>query len=874
MNDERYEADELSELIDRVVLHGAEAIGVESSLDEETVVLVSDLRAIARATPMREGFARELQKRLGAQTMAQTRRRRSPLAWRRWATEKINDLRGGNAMNRQGGSAMNRHKVRQWALATGGAAVLLVALLVGGILWEGPSQQELPLLPLLSSMPALAQEWNPQRPFGPLGDVELVLETELPEGPAEAPVYRVTAEPVPSTREGALSWAERFGLSKPRVYRDPSDPDTLTVIGSGGQRLVIRWMPFAEVFYSRGDFLVGWPRWPQGAEPPSFEVAKEAAIAFLRDHGLLPEAYWVEEPDYGAPLDVERPPIRHLRVMPKIDGRPVEGHGSEMNITVGRDGQVLYASLRQMAFEQADVYPLKSAREAFEELRTGDHKGPFRLSIEWRFPSEPEPPVTRYMRERPAYAMGEEVAIRGHVQLLQEVGGDDIRATLSGPDGLFELSGPCLAEMTDVGFAEVEVQGTIEEKLGSRGWRLAVKGWEKAPPRQVDHFLVAAESVGETVIVKTEDGTRYRLLDPPTDLYQGQPLAVYAEVVPAEGGDLPGLRWFGIESPPATYEYAVSSESVSVEVAVEKEVIEPAPPPGEGHLEGGGVSDEVAALRVEPGSEPPQYPHKVGDEVEIEGMISAVIYTDGMHRKVEARLLAGLGPIYERHYQLSGSPELLEKLAQCDRLHLRVKGRIVAEGEYPQGQTLEVESFEKIWPDEKVWGYLGTIGIETLDGKEVAVFTDDETGQRYVLLHSLTPHFTRHDYHWTQNKRLYLQGVERPDLTYAGLPVIEEAGAQAGSRVDAATSADQLPLEHPQVVDERTMPKRMKGKAIIERVELAYYAPPGALGERPGAEVRPEFSLVQPVWVFHGHSEDGQATFVAYVQAVADDYLR
>ena len=63
MNDKHYEADELSELIDRVVLHGAEAIGVESSLDEETVVLVSDLRAVAQATPMREGFARELEQR-------------------------------------------------------------------------------------------------------------------------------------------------------------------------------------------------------------------------------------------------------------------------------------------------------------------------------------------------------------------------------------------------------------------------------------------------------------------------------------------------------------------------------------------------------------------------------------------------------------------------------------------------------------------------------------------------------------------------------------------------------------------------------------------------------------------------------------------
>jgi|GEM_PF-3507147 len=126
MDDERHEANELSELIDRVVLHSAETIGGKSNLNEETVALVSDLQAMAQAIPMREGFARELEGRLKAQAAAQSSRWWSPLAWRRWARQKISDL--------QGGSAMNRYKVRRWALAIGGAAVLLVALLVGSIL--------------------------------------------------------------------------------------------------------------------------------------------------------------------------------------------------------------------------------------------------------------------------------------------------------------------------------------------------------------------------------------------------------------------------------------------------------------------------------------------------------------------------------------------------------------------------------------------------------------------------------------------------------------------------------------------------------------------------------------------------------------------
>ena len=90
----------------------------------------------------------------------------------------------------------------------------------------------------------------------------------------------------------------------------------------------------------------------------------------------------------------------------------------------------------------------------------------------------------------------------------------------------------------------------------------------------------------------------------------------------------------------------------------------------------------------------------------------------------------------------------------------------------------------------------------------------------------------------------------------------------------AACAAHQPPetLEVPQVINESRI--CLKGRAIIDRVELAYYAPPSAIGERPGAEMRLDFLLVQPVWVFHGHSEDGRATFHAYVQAVADNYLR
>ena len=366
------------------------------------------------------------------------------------------------------------------------------------------------------------------------------------------------------------------------------------------------------------------------------------------------------------------------------------------------------------------------------------------------------------------------------------------------------------------------------------------------------------------------------MLSPPDGLSAGERVAVYAEVIPAEGDDPPALRWFGIESPPATHQYVSgSSESVAVQVEVEKEVVEAAPGPAE-------LPQEDASEQVEitpPADyEPPVSPYQVGDEVEVEGMVGATIYANGDERRVAAWFSVGLGPDYDLSYRLSSSPDLLEELAQYDRLHLRLRARVIPDEDMPLGQALEVISFEKVWPEEKVQGFLGTIGVETLDGREVAIFTDKESGQRYVLFHSLDPDFTPdfihdfYDYRPGVHRQLFLTGVVRPDQTFAGLPVIEEAGTRSGSDVDAATSADQLPLEVPQVIEESRM--RLKGRAIIDRVELAYYAPPGALGERPDTEVRPEFSLVQPVWVFHGHTEDGRATFHAYVQAVADDYLQ
>jgi hypothetical protein len=855
---------------------------------------------------------------------------------------------------------MNRHTVRRWALAIGGAAVLLVVLLVGSILWESLSRQELSPLPLLSSMPALAQEWNPQRPFGALGDVQLVLEAKLPEGPVEAPVYRVMAETIPSTPEETLAWAEQFDLSNPQAYRDVRDPGNLIVIADDGQTLSFNADAPWAISYGRGvnPFFEWRAGEPDNPPPLSFEAARDIAIAFLKAHDLLPDAYQVEEESEMASPGVESSPIRQVLIRPLLNGYLVEGHNAETRVMVGPDGTVYSAWLSPLKFARGETYPLRSAQEAFEALRTGDIKGPFRLSIDWHAPPEAVAEATQTTTYRPepaTYQAGDVVTVRGSAGLLRAVATGEVRASLSNNDGTFELAGPALEKIAaELGYNEVVVQGIIEAELGSHRWRLAVDDWSIASPLQANRFVGTVEMEGDITSLVADDGVRYRLLSPPDGLSAGDRVAVSAEVVPGEGDEPPALRWHSIESPPASQQYVSgSSESVSVvveKVQVEREVLEAAPGPtpveqvivGALHFEEDGpvletpegqrfrvvgLPDElntgrngrVIAVRgqvtppaeagdlptlvweaEEPVPEPeelhqetmseqvevappagyesPVSPYQIGDEVELEGIVGATVYVNGDERRVEAGFRVGLGPDYDLSYRLSGPPDLLGELAQYDRLHMRLHARVISDEDWYLGQGLEVIRFEKIWPEEKVQGFLGIISVETLEGREVAIFTDKESEQRYVLFGSLSEHFNPEDYvqydaeEYRRHKQLFLTGVVRPDQIFAGLSVIEEAGMRTGSDVDAVTSADQLPLEVPQVVDESRM--RLRGRAIVDRVELAYYAPPGVLSERPGAEVQPEFSLIQPVWVFHGYTEDGRATFRAYVQAVADDYLQ
>jgi len=744
-----------------------------------------------------------------------------------------------------------------FAIAAAAALVIALALVIPPLLG---GDHDLPPLPRLvyASGPG-----SQPVPDGLLTGADLTLAADLPDAPAEAPVYRVTTAPLPATPEEALAWARDFGLPNPQVYRDPREPEALFVLGNDGQQLTFRQFgPMGSIDYGNDAAAAA----VEGT-PLSFDRAVEVAVSFLRQHDLLPAAYRVQESEHFAP----RPdnPIRFVHVVRELDGHPLVSYRSGAQVAVNPAGQVTYASFNPLTFERDGNYPIKPAQEAYDELTGGQVAGsPFRLDTDVRYSAEMD--VQHYSPPPPAWSTGQPVTLTGWVHVLVAEDGSDVRAQLTAWGGTqYDLTGPRLAELATVRFEDVQIRGTIVAQMGEHHWQVEVTDWETVPPRKVQCLVGAFTPEGDDTWLVTDDGKRYRLPNPPTELDGGQRIEACADELPAAGGD---LAWWSITAPPAS-ESAVAVESVSsVSVVVEAEEI----PPGTSV----GVESPV-------GIPTPEAPFEIGQSVEVTGVVHATIFVGGESRRVEAWLDMDEPGEDQPPYLLSGSSDILEAIAQLDRLHVRVRGQVVISGQEwtPGGLGIEIEDFQKVWPDEQVRAFLGHIDLEMLEGREVAVFTERETGQRYVLGPDVDV--------WAMDyarpgapppgEQTWVAGVIHPTQTFAGLPVLAPREMRSGSDVEAATGAGEIPLDIPQVIDESRFPPgpgELQGAFVVDRVELAYYYEPqmGYVARStdgpPPTQQPPMTTIVQPVWVFYGHDTDDTVRFTAYVQAVTEEHLK
>lgn len=540
------ERNELTER-DRKLLEKIEEIVANGGGEQrETDSLYGFCAHLASTVPQADdAFRQRLEARLVARVRQQQKVRAGEARTPSWLQRLASNVSWFNQIFKGG---LTKKRFALAAIAALVLALLLPALFGG--------DHDLPPLPRL----VYAADADPQSvPPSLLAGADLTLTTDLPDAPAELRVYRACSIPIPATPEEALALARDFGLPDPRVYRDPREPEALLVLGSHGQLLGFYQFPGARGIEYFDQFpgahsinYSGEDTAALDGPPPSLEQATEVTVAFLREHEMLPAAYPIHAAyrtrDLTDPL-VE--PDRMVQLNPELDGLPVFG-GFFVWATVNPAREVTRIALHEpMAFEPGQVYPIKSAGQAYAELTSGQlTRGPFRLEIEGvqRIPA-PRAPSRVYRPPPPGWSAGQPITVTGclGMQLVAE-DGSDFRAQLTTRVGTsYDLTGPRVAELITVDNDDVEIQGTVVAQLGPRRWRLEVTDWKIVPQRDFEQLTGVLTVEGSDTWLVTDEGERYRLPNPLDELNSGEHIQVCADEPLVVGGD---LAWWVLHSPP------------------------------------------------------------------------------------------------------------------------------------------------------------------------------------------------------------------------------------------------------------------------------------------------------------------------------------
>ncbi|MBK8901535.1 MAG: hypothetical protein IPM53_10155 [Anaerolineaceae bacterium] len=724
-----------------------------------------------------------------------------------------------------------------------------------------------------------------------VGDTTITLEADLSADPGEVPLYRVQTAPVPTTPEEALAWAQNFGLPDPEVFHSANENDpSLYVLGSDGQRLGFQNYPgFSEIFYTNPAASMG------SGDPIPFDEATNIAVTFLRAHNLLPDDYQVE-PALGSSGSVQRVVVR-----PRMEAGVIGGDspGAALNLGISADGQVIHASLGQLIVEPAGTTTVISAQQAYDDLLNGRNvRGSTYSTV--TLGSET---VRSYQPPRPTWETGQSVDIVGYLDVMINAQTGAERVTLITADqNLYQLTGRRVNEWggTPGQWGNVHVQGTITGQDNQNIWQLAVDDWEMASPLIGSCLTGSLTETGNVAQFRSEDGINYTLPDAPEEIAVGEQMQVCLSA-PAEPGD--DLAWINIQVPPpdqgpppggvvpeqiAIGEVSgsggggggVVTEQVVVEQAVEVTRVVTATPSEAG---GSGMSVEAVPL-TDPPTEfiEPTNPYEIGDEVTLTGIVQLyrIVAEDGTER-LEATF-ANDGDqgeaTYPLTYPLLANQDLLAEMAEFNSLHIRVYGRIVPATDIDMvfmsnaEQAIEVDSFDRPWPEEKLERFLGHLSLEEVEGQQVLVFTDHATDQQYVINPPNMPAEVHEHDETLQEEQILLTGIVHPVNTFGGLPLLERRGVSSGSDIAQATDVSEIPVIDHDVIptfNEADMHRReglggvVRGDVVIERVELVYvYQPQPAPA---GGEVEPQ--ALEPVWAFYGRTANGLEQFIIHVRA-------
>jgi hypothetical protein len=778
---------------------------------------------------------------------------------------------------RRAGRFVNRQRSRRFAWAA--AALALVAVFITLILpllrpdGDGGPLPTAPMVDVDEQTPELIETVGPSPLdkvliafFGSVAQAqsgssdifsgtELTLTAAFPEAPEQASVFEMVDQPITSA-EQAQAMAAALGVEGEVYTSDSEGGGSMYYVTDGLQQVTFiesaTRLTYSAYFGSGG-----------ATSPDPLPLAERAAIAraFLDETGLIDVDYQVNET-----LSIDD----RVVFTPVLDGLLLyenDTYNPRIEITVTADGEV--ASMRYNLHKRQSLgqYPLRTAQEAWNLFLAEPNNSRIQYTVR-----------TPYMAVRdlePAWQaatpFGEQVDVYSYLGVYQsaEPGGDpwvtaggltlqgDLTGLLAAYDQPYAMS-----ELNAEQLAQIEA-GLISEKQAT-GWThffhiwgearedengapvMQVEGWEISPGPDLS-LSGSFSEINDEILFIDEQGRQWTVLELPADV----PLDTAIQVRGTQTGVLSDtLRWQLIQ--------------------VLRQDIPTGGSMGGGGGGGGGMGfspDPDATPEPTPTPEP--MPYEIGDPVEeLVGTISVrrIVRNDGS-KYILAYLAAPLpdDPEAYRYYQLLG--EGLEDLETLNQLHTRVWGTYT---QNENGQpAIQMERFEKAYPEETIQAWLGHEDVVELGGREVLRFTD-VNGAQYIIDNSffVDPQIL---YEMYNGQRIIIEGVLEQE-TYEGLPIIQE---MASSLAMGVTDLSEYEIYAGKVYDEPELQtlSDVDSSILIDSVELVYFAfdlSHGG-GGLPLSESPARF--IQPVWKFSGVLADGRFVDIL-VQAVTDDYLQ
>jgi len=653
----------------------------------------------------------------------------------------------------------------------------------------------------------------------------LFLAAPLPDVPAEANVYRLTPDQ-PATAEEARFVAQRFGIDGD-MYRAPGElPDTTSyMISDGRQRLYVRSRNYFTYYadYNANTLLLG-------ARDLSEDDARTAIDSFLSARGF--------DFDYQIEKDEGIPGLYYaILLMP--DGHPIHfdyNMPSRLQMTLGKDGQIISVDSSQIDYEMVGTYGVRSAEEAFQQV-LGNPEVIQNGVLE---SSRSGGMLNESYWER-SYPDDKTITIYGRVTSFDPV--DPAKPPFVSINSYTATGNTPTAS----GDQLVEATGQFHTANGMRSFE--VESWKLTDATETAVMGSLTREGNQTVLI-SDLGGKYVIADAPADV----PL----DTVPPDeqlmvGGFMANedLVWTTIQYFPTGSNFGGGGGG------------------GTGfhklNLSGTAVPFSTPTAAPESNQTPAESP-LVGKHLEKQrGTLTINIYKgeDGTQRPE----FSFITQTQEMYLYATLENVSLEELLPYQNRPLDIWGTVETADAYGTA-VISVDKFEAPYPGLAFQLIKGTQKNSEIDGNPVTLFTAED-GKTYVQM--TRDNGLDSSIAGEVGDQVLVEALIIPDQTFGNYPVVQVfAIGLATNPMNGEPAPMTITADQPYVMDASLDPTTyVPPNSTIETVELVYYLPdPRYATPDTGAE--PQY--IQPAWRFAGHNSNGDV-FEILVQALKEEYL-